>query len=216
MILRMVIFVLMLSCRLTSPLFAGTQRGDQLFQESGGSVGIVGVAGPLGAPGLAGAAGTAGLSGIPGIPGVPGIPGAPGLLDFSDFFALMAPNNGGMILGGSAIEFPNVGSTTGVIIPTSPSTFLLPIIGTYLVQFQVDVLAAAQLQIRLNGIPLAETVVGRATGTTQIIGITLVTTTTAGSMLEVINPPTNAPLTIPPGDGGTHPISAHLVIIRIQ
>ena len=83
-------------------------------------------------------------------------------------------------------------------------------------QFQVDVLAAAQLQLSLNTIPVPATVVGRATGATQIIGISLVTTTSSDSVLEVINPPTNIPLTTPPGDGGTHPISAHLVIIRIQ
>ncbi len=210
MILRILTLLLVFASNLTSPLFAGTERGDRLFQESGGSVGIAGIAGPQGAPGLAGAAGAAGILGIPGIPG------APGILDYSDFYALMGPDNGGMIAGGSPVQFPRIGSTTGVISATGPATFLLPTIGTYLVQFQVDVLAAAQLQLSLNTIPLSATVVGRATGTTQIIGISLVTTTTSNSVLEVINPPANVPLTIPPDDGGTHPISAHLVIIRIQ
>ncbi len=210
MILQMLILVLALGSSLTSPLFAGTGRGDLLFQESGGAVGIPGVAGPAGAPGLAGAAGAQGIQGIPGIPG------APGILDYSDFFALMGPDNMGMILGGSAIEFPRTGPTTGTIVRTGPSTFLLPTVGSYLIQFQVDVLAAAQLQLRLNNIALAETVVGRATGTTQIIGVNVVTTSSAGSVLEVINPPLNSFLTLPPDDGGMHPISAHLVIVRIQ
>jgi hypothetical protein len=75
-----------------------------------------------------------------------------------------------------------------------------------------------QLQLSLNSIPLPETVVGRATGTTQIIGMSLVTTATSGSVLQVINPSGNNPLglTIPFDDGGTQSISAHLVIIRIQ
>lgn len=210
MVVWMFTLILTLVSGIASPIFAGTERGDRLFQEGGGAVGIPGVAGPAGAPGIAGAAGAAGIQGIPGIPG------APGILDFSDFYALMGPDNGGMIAGGSPVEFPRIGSTTGAINATSSSTFLLPTIGTYLVQFQVDTAAAAQLQLSLNTVPLSETVVGRATGTTQIIGVSLVTTTTSGSVLEVINPPGNIPLTIPVNDGGTHPISAHLVIIRIQ
>ena len=133
-----------------------------------------------------------------------------------DFFALMGPDNSTPILGGQAVSFPRIGSTNGAIVPLGPTTFSLPTVGTYLVQFQVDVTAAAQLQLSLNTVPLPETVVGRATGTTQIIGVSLVTTTSAGSILQVINPPTNPGLTLPPNDGGTHPISAHLVIIRIQ
>ncbi len=195
---------------LTSPILASTERGDHLFQESGGAVGIPGVAGPAGAPGLAGAAGAA------GIPGIPGIPGAPGILNYSDFFALMGPDNAGPIAGGSAVSFPRVGSTNAAIFATGPTTFILPAIGTYLVQFQVDVTAPAQLQLSLNGIPQASTVVGRATGTNQIIGVSLVTTVSAGTMLQVINPPANIPLNLPPNDGGAHPISAHLVIIQIQ
>ena len=201
--------LIILDSILTSPLLANTERGDRLFQESGGSVGIPGVIGPAGAPGLAGAAGAQGIQGISGIPG------APGILDFSDFFALQGTDNGS-IGGGVALNFPRIGSTSGTIIATGPSTFLLPTIGTYLVQFQVDVTAAAQLQLALNTVPLSETVVGRARGTTQIIGVSLVTTSTANSILEVINPPTNLPLTIPANDGGTHPISAHLVIMRVQ
>jgi len=211
MFLRMLIFVVTLGSQLTSPLFAGTERGSQLFQESGGSVGIPGVAGPAGAPGIAAAAGAAGIQGIPGIPG------APGLLDFSDFYALQGTDNG-TIAPGSAIQFPHTGSTTGAIFATGSTTFVLPTIGTYLVQFQVDVTQPGQLQLSLNSIPLPETVVGRATGTTQIIGMSLVTTATSGSVLQVINPSGNNPLglTIPFDDGGTQSISAHLVIIRIQ
>jgi hypothetical protein len=210
--LRILTLVLTLAGCLISPVFATTERGDHLFEEGGGAVGIPGLAGPLGAPGLAGAAGAAGIQGIPGVPG------APGILDFSDFFALAPPDNPVPILMGQAVAFPNVGSTTGAIVATGPTTFLLPTIGTYLVQFQVDVVEAAQLQLSLNTIPQPSTVVGRATGTTQIIGVSLVTTTSAGSILQVINPVANNSLTLPPFDmlDTTHPGSAHLTIIRIQ
>ena len=209
--------MLALGINLTSPLFAGTARGSRLISEAGGSQGIPGVAGPAGAPGIAGAAGAA------GIPGIPGIPGAPGILDFADFYALMPTDNPAPVPVGSAVAFPRAGSASaaGGIVPVTSSTFKLSTIGTYLVQFQVSVTEAGQLMLRLNGGLVATSVVGRATGTSQIVGISLVTTTVVNSVLEVINPPGNATaLTITPVAGGTGPgpadVSAHLSITRIQ
>jgi predicted Abi (CAAX) family protease len=76
---------------------------------------------------------------------------------------------------------------------------------------------AGQLILTLNDADLAYTVVGRATGTSQIVGMALVQTTTVNSILTVRNPAGNATaLTITPLAGGTRPISAHLVITRIQ
>jgi hypothetical protein len=214
MILHMLILVLTLGGSLTSQLFASTERGDHLITEAGGAQGIPGVAGPAGAPGLAGVAGAAGIQGIPGIPG------APGILDFSDFYSLQGgafSDNSPPVAAGGAVVFANDGSSNGTITRTGPSSFNLPAIGTYLVLFQVDVTAAAQLQLRLNSGLILNSVVGRATGSSQITGISLVTTTTANSVLEVINPPGNSTtIAVPPNDGGTQPISAHLVILRIQ
>lgn len=210
MILRFITLVLAASC-LTSTLSAGCERGERLISEAGGAQGIPGVAGPAGAPGIAGAAGSQGVQ------GVPGIPGAPGILDFSDFFALMPGDNAATVAADTAVLFPQNGSSSGVITRLNSSMFLLPTIGTYLVQFQVSATEAGQLMLRLNSLPVANSVVGRATGTTQIVGLSLITTTTPDSILEVINPPGNSPaLTITPVAGGTHPVSAHLVIIRIQ
>ncbi len=66
-------------------------------------------------------------------------------------------------------------------------------------------------------VELPYTVVGRATGTSQIIGTALVQTTVINSILTVCNPTgaTNA-LTITPLAGGTEPVSAHLIITRIR
>ncbi len=211
MILRTLILVLALSSSLTSTLSAGCDRGDRLIAEAGGAQGIPGVAGPPGAPGIAGAAGSQGVQ------GVPGIPGAPGILDFSDFYALMPGDNAATVAPDSPVSFPQNGSTNGTITRIDDDSFLLPTVGTYLVQFQVSVTEAGQLMLRLNAAPVADSVVGRATGTSQIVGTSLITTTTPNSILEVINPPGNSPaLTITPVAGGTHSVSAHLVIIRIQ
>jgi hypothetical protein len=214
MILHMLVVLLALGSSLTSQLFASTERGDHLITEAGGAQGIAGVAGPAGAPGLAGAAGAQGIQGIPGIPG------APGILGFSDFYSLQGgafSDNSPPVAAGGAVVFARNGSTSGTATRLGPSSFNLPVIGTYLVLFQVDVTAAAQLMLRLNGGLVLDSVVGRATGSSQITGMSLVTTTLVNSVLEVINPPGNATtIAVPPDDGGTQPISAHLVIIRIQ
>ena len=69
----------------------------------------------------------------------------------------------------------------------------------------------------LNGADLDYTVVGRATGTSDIIGMSIVTTTSVNSVLTVRNPAGNSTaLTITPLAGGTRPVSAHLVITQLQ
>lgn len=64
--------------------------------------------------------------------------------------------------------------------------------------------------------PIGYTVVGRATGTNQIVGISLIETTSINSILTVRNPADNSTaLTITPLAGGTQGVSAHLTIIQI-
>jgi hypothetical protein len=181
-----------------------------------GPVGPAGPAGPAGAAGVPGVPGPAGAVGPVGATGATGAAG--GILGFGDFFALMPPDNTATVAAGSAVQFPQDGSTSGTIVRTGVSTFLLPNIGTYLVQFQVSVEEAGQLQLRLDSAPDATSVVGRATGTSQIVGISLVTTTTINTILEVINPAGNpTDLTITPNAGSViNPVSAHLTITQIQ
>ena len=96
-------------------------------------------------------------------------------------------------------------------------TVYLAEIGTYQVLFQVSVTEAGQLILTLNGEDLAYTVVDRATGTSQIVGMAIVETTVINSVLTVRNPEgTAAALTITPLAGGTRPVFAHLVITQIQ
>ncbi|MEP6484120.1 MAG: hypothetical protein ABJB01_06690, partial [Rudaea sp.] len=100
---------------------------------------------------------------------------------------------------------------------TSASEFLLRSIGTYQVTFQVSVSEAGQLVLNLNGTDLPYTVVGRATGTSQIVGMALVLTTEVNSLLSVHNPAGGViALSITPLAGGTQSASAHLVITRLH
>ena len=155
----------------------------------------------IGPTGATGATGTAG-----------------GILSYADFYALMPPDNAATVAPGTDVSFPQDGSNSGVDISrTSASSFNLSLIGTYQILFQVGVNEAGQLLLTLNGDDLEYTVVSRATGTSQIIGMAIVTTTSINSILTVRNPADNATaLTITPSTGGTQPVSAHLVIIQLQ
>jgi hypothetical protein len=141
-----------------------------------------------------------------------------GILAFADFFALMPGDNSATVGVGTDVSFPRTGSSSGGgITRSSASTFNLAAIGTYQVMFQVSVDEPGQLDLTLNGTELGSTVVGRATGTSQLAGMSLVTTSAPNSVLTVRNPVGNSTaLTITPVAGGTSPVSAHLVITQIQ
>ncbi|WP_305474240.1 collagen-like protein [Bacillus sp. EB600] len=181
-----------------------------------GATGATGPQGPVGATGATGPQGPVGATGATGATGPQGPAG--GVLAFADFFALMPPDNAATVAPGTDVSFPQDGPTSGTdITRTGPSTFNLSEIGTYQVLFQVSVTEPGQLILTLNGADLAYTVVGRATGTSQIVGMALVTTTSINSILTVRNPAgESTALTITPLAGGTRPVSAHLVITRLQ
>lgn len=182
-------------------------------QGPAGETGPVGPQGPAGETGPVGPQGPAGETGPVGPQGPAG-----GILNYADFFALMPPDNDARVAPSTDVSFPQDGPNSGSGIARSgPSSFNLAEIGTYLVLFQVSVTEAGQLILTLNDEDLAYTVAGRATGTSQIVGMALVETTVTDSVLTVRNPDgTAAALTITPLAGGTRSVSAHLVIMQIQ
>jgi len=129
----------------------------------------------------------------------------------------MPPDNAATVAPGTDVSFPQDGPNSGSdITRIGPSSFNLAETGFYQVLFQVNVTEAAQLILTLNGADLDYTVVGRATGTSQIIGMAIKETDSVNSVLTVRNPAGNAAaITITPLAGGTRPVSAHLVITRI-
>lgn len=196
--------------------------GPQGIQGVQGITGDIGPTGPQGIQGIAGSTGPTGPQGIPGNNGATGPTGpqgaAGGILNYADFYALMPPDNAATVAPGTDVSFPQDGpnSNTG-ITRTSDSSFSLGEIGTYHILFQVSVSEAGQLELTLNGSALPYTVVGRATGTSQIVGIAIVTTTSINSIITVRNPADNSTaLTITPLAGGTESVSAHLTILQIQ
>lgn len=197
-----------------------------------GAQGPTGATGPSGSPGLNGSTGAIGATGVTGATGATGTPGPvgatgasgiSGVPDYADFFALMPPDNAATVSPGSAVAFPNDGesSGTGLIVRTGSDTFLLAEPGVYQVTFQVSVTEPGQLVLALNSgagfLEIPSTVVGRATGTSQIVETALVRTSTINSTLQVRNPAgESVALGVTPLAGGTNPVSAHLVIIRFQ
>lgn len=183
-----------------------------------GATGATGSTGATGATGPLGPIGPAGPTGPIGPAGPTGPTGPTGTLAFADFFAMMPPDNPATIAAGSDITFPQNGPTSAsAITRISAATFNLAAVGIYQVMFQVSVGEAGQLVLTLNGTEQAFTVVGRATGTSQIVGISLLTTSAPNSILTVRNPTGSAvALTITPIAGGVDPVSAHLVITQIQ
>ena len=184
-----------------------------------GPAGETGATGPQGPIGLTGPAGPQGPQGPVGATGATGPQGPAGtVLGFADFYALMPGDNAAPIAAGEDVAFPQDGPNSGDgISRAGAASFTLEDIGIYQVTFNPSVDEAGQLVLTLNGTEIPYTVVGRATGTSQIVGNAIIQTTTAGSVLTVRNPEgTATALTLTPSAGGTEPVSAHLVITRLQ
>jgi hypothetical protein len=180
-----------------------------------GPAGPTGPTGPAGATGPSGAAGASGATGPSGAAGATGPTGPLFTSSCADFYALMPGDNPVAIAAGANVAFPNDGAIVGAdIVRLSPSTFGLSA-GTYQVLFEVSVDEPGQLILNLDALELANTAVGRASVDSQINGCFLVQVA-APAVLSVRNPAGSiAPLTITPLAGGTHIVSAHLVITRL-
>jgi len=182
-----------------------------------GATGATGATGAIGPEGPTGAAGATGATGATGAQGPTGATGPQGtVLSFYDFYALMPPDNAAVVAIGAAVSFPRAGAASGSdIVESAGNTFTLATAGIYLTTFQVSVTEPGQLALSQNGLTLAASVVGRATGTSQIVGTSMVTAS-AGDTLQVINSSSSSALAITPLAGGADPVSAHLTILRLQ
>ena len=185
---------------------------------SAGTAGEKGATGATGAQGAAGSNGSAGPTGPAGATGPTGATGATGTGKAAEFFALMPGDNPATVPGGADVQFPQDGpSTSSDIARLGFSTFDLVVPGVYRVSFQVPVDEPGQLVLTLDGVQLAYTVVGRATGTSQITLIALVQSVTANQVLTVRNPIGSlVALTVTPFAGGVEPVSATLLIELVK
>jgi hypothetical protein len=140
-----------------------------------------------------------------------------GAFPATNFFALMPPDNAATIAVGAPVLFPQNGPTTAPPAATraTAGTFTVPVAGIYQISWQASIAEPGQLQVAVNGVGVANTVVGRATGTSQMEGNTLVTLA-ANDVVSILNPTGNAAaLTMTPIAGGTHAVSATLTIRKV-
>lgn len=161
--------------------------------------------------------GPRGANGAPGANGATGAPGANGfgfLTTYATFYAFTT-TTGSIITQNEEIAFPLNGPANSITRNgLSLSEFVLTATGTYEVNWQVLVDEEGQLALYLNGAMLPQTVVGRRTGSSQIVGDLLISTTIPSSILSVCNP--NAtPITIVQNDGGAQPDTVTLTIKQI-
>ena len=211
----------------TGPIGATGPQGPQGIQGIQGEPGPAGETGPQGPQGIQGEPGPTGATGPQGPVGATGSQGIQGevgpqgpagvVANFADFYALMPADNATPVGVGEDVAFPQNGPTSNsTITRLTDNSFSLSEVGTYLVMFQVSVSEPGQLVLTLNDEEIPYSVVGRATGTSQIVETILITTTVATSTLTVRNPAANATaLTITPNAGGNESVSAHLVIVQL-
>jgi len=121
--------------------------------------------------------------------------------------------------GTGRVSFPKNGPSNG-IVRIDNSSFTLPKIGTYEVNFSIHTTESGQIQLELDGVDLPETVVANMNPTAGghlITGSFFVTTTGLNSILAVVNPTGNSTaLTITTANGAsTHANSQVLTIKKI-
>jgi hypothetical protein len=170
---------------------------------------IAGPTGPIGPTGLQGAP-----SNVPGPTGATGPAGPAGALAFADYYHT---GDGSSYTPGLDIPFPTPGVVYGTSISAlSDQVWNLATPGVYLIMFELSVTEPAQVVLNINYSESAATRVGRATGTSQIFGTSLVTTILPNTALEVHNSSTSGNnLTLTPSAGGTGQATNHLVIIQL-
>ena len=189
-----------------------------------GAQGVNGPEGPIGPQGPTGTNGTTGPSGATGVQGIAGTAGATGAtgptgaaVNYALFYALMPTDNSAAVAVGASVQFPQDGPSSGTLARATLSSFLLPAIGTYEIAWQVSVSEPGQLVLSLNGVAQPYTAVGRGSGTTQIVGDTLLTTRAINSTLTLQNPAGNSgALMLTPMAGGSSAVSATLLIKQLD
>jgi len=176
--------------------------------------------GPQGVPGPAGPVGPQGPQGQEGETGATGATGAPGtgIEPVFGYFYLQNVNDITIVGAGEAVPFRTTGPSSG-LLRVSETDFVLPDIGVYEVTWQVSVNEPGELLLRLNGFELPSTLVGRNTGSTQIVGNVLIETVVPTSNLSVGNPTHSAvELTLSRSAAGSFqsPLTSSLVIKRLR
>jgi len=147
-----------------------------------------------------------------------GITGPPVEIGYAYFYAIMPNDNPDEINPGDAVTFIREGPSSGIVTPNIGMTgygFDIQTTGLYMITMCASITEIGQLVLCINDNEQPETVVGRDTLTSQIIGINIIRAFT-GDVISIRNPSTNTGnLTITPSAGGVTPVSASLTFILL-
>lgn len=199
------------------PVGPAGPQGAAGLQGPAGPQGIAGPQGPIGATGATGPQGPVGSQGPIGLTGPQGPAG--GVLGYADFYNTINTAEGITVAAGEDLSFPNqsfIGGTS--ITQLTDSTFELVEAGTYQFLFEAPVSTAGRLALTLNDAELPYTVVGSNATNSQIVGMAIVSAA-ADSVITVRNPAGSSALTLSAFNaegGGTLPLTAHFIIVRLQ
>ena len=129
----------------------------------------------------------------------------------------MPPENAAAIAPGEAVEFPEqsfIGGTN--VTRTSDSEFTFTESGIYLVFFNAATSEAAQLVPAINTTELSFALAGKDSVLSQLSGMAIIAAND-GDVLTLRNPASaTSSVTLSPNAGGNSPVTAHLILIRLQ
>lgn len=133
---------------------------------------------------------------------------------WGEISALMPGDNAATIAVAAPVLFPQPLKSKGGVTVLTANSLRLPVAGEWLITAQVSVNEAGQIAVarQVGGVGLfsqiGSTVVGRATGTNQIV-LSKIITAGAGDVIQIWNATGNpAPLTMTLIAGGTNAVSA--------
>ena len=196
---------------------AGPQgpQGEQGPEGPQGPQGEQGPAGPQGPQGEQGPEGPQGPQGEQGPEGPQGEPG--GVLGFADFFAMNNEEEAVILQPGEDFSLPENGASGGGITRISESSFNLLNAGNYLVMFNVTTIQTPKLGLTLNGEMLDYSIAGRPSGASQIVGMTVVTSTQDNSVLTLRYPEEESDNNgVVTADNPRKDTTSHLVIVQLN
>jgi hypothetical protein len=115
------------------------------------------------------------------------------------------------------VPFAGNGPKTAGITYVANGQITIATAGVYRVEFIASVQEPGQLELTQNGVEVASTVYGRATGTSEIIGQAILTVA-HNDVITLRNPAGNiSALTFSSNSGGTHAsVSASVVIEQLS
>lgn len=163
--------------------------------------------GPVGPQGPIGPEGPIGPQGMQGDPG--------SFAAYAEFYANPSAENEVTIAPSADVKFPQDGPNSATDISRiSNSSFNLEKTGAYLVFFEVSTMDECQLVITLNDEEVEYTIVGKDNKSTQLVGMSIVVTTSDNTILTIRNPSdSNNSFSLISPSCEKCPRTAHLIIL---